>query len=217
MNQLSNDYIEQALELAKKSNKQAKKRHRLAKQQQRQAELNYQQSERLYLLEKSKMQPKFRVTAGEFLLTEPAFVNDPEQASEAKFLVDNGFNLEQRVVRIKLEVKQEAPFMRPSMLAAAIDESDDELLSMTSRVFFVALDSIEFGSAASQTSEQNFDLYLVYRDQTTLPVVLKFKVTQQHDVRLLRWGVEHVDTAFAVSRHTQSPLTSARVCEGLFL
>jgi len=220
MNQPSNDYIEQALLLAKKNNKHARKRNRLAKKQQRQSELNYQQSERLYLLEKSKMQPRFRVTASEFLLSEPDFVNDPEQAGEAKFLVDNGYSVEQRVVRIKLEVKQEAPFMRPSMVVAtkARNDNDDErILSMTSRIFFIALDSIELESAASEAAEHRFNLYLLYYDQTTLPVVLKFKVTQQQESRLLRWEVEHIDTAFALSRDQKSALCVAKTCEQLFV
>ena len=220
MNQPSNDYIEQALLLAKKNNKLVRKRNRLAKKQQRQSELNYQQSERLYLLEKSKMQPRFRLTVGEFLLNKPDFVNDPEQAGEAKFLVDNGLNIDQRVVRIKLEVKQEAPFMRPSMVVATNtgnDNHDEQILSMTSRIFFVALDSIEFDSAASDATEHCFNLYLLYYDQTTLPVALKFKVTQQHDSRLLRWEVEHIDTAFALSRHQQNTLCIAKNCEQLFV
>lgn len=219
MTQPDNDYIEQALLLAKKSNKQSKERNRLARKQQRQAELNYQQSERLYLLEKSKMQPIFKLTAGEFLLNEPDFVNDPEQASEAKFLVDNGFSIEQRVVRVKLEVKYEAPFMRPSMVVAKAGNgsADERLLSIAPRVFFAALDSIELGSATRQSTEHRFDLYLIYHDQTTLPVALKYKVTQQHDSRLLRWQVEHIDTAFALSRDEQSALTIAHSCEQLFI
>lgn len=220
MNQPSNDYIEQALLLAKKNNKHARKRNRLAKKQQRQAELNYQQSERLYLLEKSKMQPRFRVTAGEFLLNKPDFVNDPEQAGEAEFLVDNGFSIEQRVVRLKLEVKHEAPFMRPSMVVAnraGKGQDDERILSMTPRIFFTALDSIALESAASNATEHRFNLYLLYYDQTTLPVAHKFKVTQQHDSRLLRWEVEHIDSAFALSRHQENALSMAKNCERLFV
>ncbi len=220
MNQPSNDYIEKALLLAKKNNKYARKRNRLAKKQQRQSELNYHQSERLYLLEKSKMQPRFRLTASEFLLNKPDFVNNPEQASEAKFLVENGFNIEQRVVRFKLEVKQEAPFMRPAMVVAAKAgnaQDNERILTMTSRIFFAALDSIELESTENTAAEHRFNLYLVYYDQTTLPVALKFKVTQQHDSRLLRWEVEHVDTAFALSRHEKNALNMSKACEQLFI
>ena len=123
MNQLNSDQTQQALLLLSKSNRLNKKRNLLIKKQIHQSELDYQQAERLYLIEKSKLQPSFKLLATEFLLNEPDFVNDPEHAMEANFLVENGFKVDQRVLRFKLTISGDNPFMRLSLVTRKLKHS----------------------------------------------------------------------------------------------
>jgi len=238
MTQLDNEQIHHVLSLINKNIKQAKRRNRLLKEQNLQSQLDYQQSARLYLIEKSRMQPLFKLTVNEFLLNKVDYVNDPEHAAEAKFLIDFGYAIDQRLLRIKLTVKGDGTVLHPSLVAKtfenkAADQSsvlngnliesveqaeplNECLLSMTSRTFFVAVDSLDITLSKDKSLDHSFDLYLVYRDQTTLPVVLKYIIKQQSDSRLLRWENEHVDTMFVESRKTLKLLKNSFFCEQLF-
>jgi len=232
MNQLNSDQTQQALLLLSKSNRLNKKRNLLIKKQIHQSELDYQQAERLYLIEKSKLQPSFKLLATEFLLNEPDFVNDPEHAMEANFLVENGFKVDQRVLRFKLSISGDNPFMRLSLVTRKLkhsgidnkehriaDESftNDCLLSFGQGIFFIAVNSVDFDVNSEISVSQSFELYLVYQDQTTLPVVLKYCLNQQVDSTLLRWEVDHVDTVFVSSRAEFKHLDSSFRCDQLFI
>ena len=117
MNSLDSETIQQAIELFSDRNRQAKRQNRLTKKQLARSKLDHQQAERLYLLEKSKLQPSFKLTVSEFLLNKPDFINDPEQAMEADFLVKGGFAVDQRILRFKLSNKGNDNFMRPCLVA----------------------------------------------------------------------------------------------------
>jgi len=206
------DYIEQALQIAKKSNKQARKQNRLAKRQYQQSVLNYEQAERQYLIEKSKMQPTFRLSATEFLMCEPDFMNDPEQASEAKYLSELGVEVDERVLRIKVKVSGDAEYMRPSIvIAKSGNQVDERAFSMTELICFVQVDQIDMPKGSNATL-----LYLVYRDKTTLPVVHKYQLAQQEKSALRRWDAVHIDTIYAPSNKNFSDLNNSTNCAMLF-
>ncbi len=206
-------YADAAISVLNERNKLARKHNRLGKRQHQQAVLNYEQAERQYLIEKAHLQPSFRLSATEMLSSEPDFVNDPEQATEAKFLADKGVKVDQRVIRLKLHVKGEAEYLRPSLVIQASDKNidDERTLSMTDLLYFVELDNV--GLSGEPLS---FLAFFVYRDKTTLPVVHKFRLTQQRESSLLRWEAEHLDTAFAKSHKVIKNLNNTDGCAALF-
>jgi hypothetical protein len=210
--QLLADDITQAMALIKESNQHARKRNKLAKRQHRQSVLDYEQAERQYLIEKSNLQPKFKLSVTEFLTCEPDFVNDPEQASEAKYLSEQGVGLEQRVLRLKLDTKGDADYMRPSIVISNANKTADQRAhSMTDLIYFAEVANI-------MTADEGgcITVFLVYRDKTTLPVIHKFRLTPNHDLALPRWDTVPLDTAF-VGSHKDSPsLNSSTACAQFF-
>jgi hypothetical protein len=204
--------IAQATALIKESNKHARKRNKLAKRQHRQSVLDYEQAQRQYLIEKSRLQPKFRLSVTEFLTCEPDFVNDPEQASEAKYLSEQGVGLEQRVLRLKLDAKGDAGYMRPSIVISNANKTADQRAhSMTDLIYFA-----EVANIVVADDDGCITVFLVYRDKTTLPVIHKYQLTPNHDLALPRWDAVHLDTAF-VGSHKDSPsLNSPTACAQFF-
>lgn len=204
---------EEAIQLFKESNKQARKRNRLAKRQYKQSVLNYEQVERQYLIEKSRLQPTFKLSVTEFLTCEPDFVNDPEQAGEAKYLADSGIGVDERVLRIKLQVKNDAEYMQPSIVIQKTESnvSDERTLAMSDLLYFVPVDSVLVSSDKS-----GMELFLVYRDKTTLPVIHKYQLVQRYDSALLRWDVSHLDTVYVSSHKKLQSFNSASGCAALF-
>lgn len=207
-----NSNLKEALSIVRESNKHARKRNRLAKLEYQQSVLNYEQAERQYLLEKSSLQPSFRLSVTEFLTCEPDFVNDPEQASEAKYLSDLGIGVDERVLRIRIRVVGEADYLRPSIVmeTQAEGEKDQRAYSMTELIYFFPVDSIGMADRSGSM------VYLVYRDKTTLPVIHKFRLTQQQDSALSRWDAVHLDTAYAMSHKSQSAFNYSAGCAVLF-
>jgi len=214
MNELFASHAEKVLLAIKENNKQARKRNRLAKRAYRQSVLNYEQAERQYLLEKSRLQPSFRLTATEFLACKPDFMNDPEQAGEAKYLADLGVKIDERVLRLTFGVKGDAEYMRPSLVIKKLDKAaaDDKVYAMSELLYFATFNNIEINQEALC-----FFAYLVYRDRTTLPVVHKYRLTQEPDSALRRWEVAHLDTAYATSHKASLRLDSAHGCAALFV
>jgi len=204
--------IDDALALFKEHNKHARKRNRLAKKQYQQSVLNHEQVERQYLIEKSRLQPSFRLSATEFLMCEPDFVNDPEQASEAKFVSGFGIELDERVLRIKLHVKGDAEYMRPNLVIPRSNEQqgDEHAYAMSELIYFVDVDSVQVSKAGS------LDVYLVYQDKTTLPVIHKYQLVQRNDSTLPRWDASHVDTVYAASHKNVLSYKNSAGCEALF-
>jgi len=206
-------YADATLSALKERNKQARKRNRLGKRQHQQAVLNYEQAERQYLIEKAHLHPSFRLSATEMLSSEPDFVNDPEQAAEAKFLADKGVKVDQRVIRLKLHLKGQAEYLRPSLVIRASEKNtdDERILSMTDLLYFVELNNVDLSG-----EPHSFLAFFVYRDKTTLPVVHKLQLTQQSESTLLRWEVGHLDTAYAKSHKVIKNLNNADGCAALF-
>jgi len=203
------DELQTLVSVLHKGNKLARKRNRIAKQEYRQSVLNYEQVERQYLIEKSRLQPTFRLSVTEFLTCEPDFVNDPEQASEVKFLFDRGVGIDQRILRIKITVKGDAEYMQPSMVIPLLqDEEDERAYAMSDLLYFVPVDRLE-------VNDPQLETYLVYRDKTTLPVIHKYRFDQRTDSTLLRWDVAHLDTAYADSH--LSKFNNISNCSALFL
>jgi len=186
-------YIEQAIPVLKESNKQARKRNRLAKQQYKQSVLNYEQVERQYL--------------------EPDFVNDPEQAGEAKFLADLGVGVDERVLRVKLQVKNDAQYMQPSIVIqkAEQNERDERIIAMSDLLYFMPVNSVYIPE-----EKPCIDVFFVYRDKTTLPVIHKYQFVQRHDSALLRWDVSHLDTVYVSSHKDLQSFDTAAGCAAFF-
>ena len=204
--------LEETLTVFEQSNKYARKRNKIAKQQLRQSELNYEQVERQYLIEKSHLQPIFKLSVTEFLTCEADFLNDPEQATEAKFLSGVGIGVDERVLRIVLDVKGDAVYMQPSVVVGKTKPVDDEqAFSMTSKLYFVAIDQVSIDQSVSELT-----LYLVYRDKTTLPVIHKYKLVKRADSTLLRWDAMHLDTVYVSSHKKISRLKNAVGCAEYF-
>lgn len=206
----------------KKSNKIAAKHYRLAKHQYQQSALNYELAERQYLIEKSALQPRFRLSVSEFLTCEPDFVNDPEQASEAKFLSEFGVANDQRALRIKVHVKGDAPYMRPQIVIKKLPDrgserldnqalGNDRIYKMTESTYFIDVASMDLTATANSTVA-----YFVYRDRTTLPVLHKYRLRQRQDSALLRWDAIHLDTLYANSNQDLQGLHTAEGCAALF-
>jgi len=208
-----NTNLKKALTVFKESNKHARKKNIIAKQQLKQSLLNYEQVERQYLIEKSHLQPIFKLSITEFLTCEPDFLNDPEQATEAKFLSGVGIGSDERVLRIQLDVKGDEVYMQPSIVIGKNNPVDDEqAFDMTDKLYFVAVEQVTVDQ-----STKELDVYLVYRDKTTLPVIHKYKLVKRTNSNLLRWDALHLDTVY-VSSHKKMPLLkSATGCEGYFI
>ncbi|MFT6407153.1 MAG: hypothetical protein ACJAQ6_000563 [Arenicella sp.] len=209
--------IEQVLTVVNKSNKHAAKRNRLARRQHRQSVLAYEQAERQYLIEKSNLQPSFRLLVTEFLTCEPDFVNDPEQASEAKYLAQLGVGVDQRVLRFKLGVSGDANYMRPSIVfskkvfSKKDKAADQRAYSMTDLIYFVEVANVDVSDA-----DGCLTIFLVYRDQTTLPVIHKYLLTPNHNLALPRWDAVHLDTVYTGSHKDSSSLNSSVACAEFF-
>lgn len=195
-------------------NKSARKRNRLAKRQLRQDELNYEQLERQYLMEKSNLQPSFKLSVSEFLLSEPDFLSDPEVASEAAYLIDQGFDVEESILRIRVQLIGGGECRRPSLVIARTQsmEPDERVYSMSEGLYFIRLAEINIAKHAPE-----FISYFVYRDKTTLPVVHKYQVAQLENSTLRRWEVSHLDTIFASSHKGLSALNHSLGCADLFV
>jgi len=206
--------IEEVMPVLKETNNQARKRNRLAKKQYQQSKLNYEQVERQYLIEKSRLQPTFRLSVTELLVCEPDFVNDPEQASEAKFLDDRGIKKDQRALRIKVQVKGDAQYMQPSIVIEKTKKSndDDRMMAMNDLLYFIDVSRV----VVREGDTPYMDVFFVYRDKTTLPVVHKYKIVQRYDSALLRWDVSLLDTIFVSSHKGLHSLNNAEQCAALF-
>lgn len=215
MSEASKTAVMQSLvEALNRSNKLSKRRNKLAQKQYHQSLVDYEQAERLYLIEKSKLQPSFRIEVTEFLLCEPDFMNDPEQAGEAKFLSLHGVDLETRVLRIQLHVRGEKSYMRPSIvtdLKNVVEGSDERLISMSESLYFLPVQDLAFTEKLGTSK-----FFLVYRDKTTLPVIHRYRLTQQPDSDLRRWSVEHLDSVFAKSNERFSNFHSSELCANIF-
>lgn len=208
------ELMQSMVDALERSNKLSKRRNKLAKKQYQQSLADFEQAERLYLIEKSKVQPVFRLDVTEFLLCEPDFMNDPEQAGEAKFLKQRGVSLDSRILRIQLHVRGEKSYMRPSLVTSLVNadkSSDERLMSISETLYFLPVDSLRFTEELGTSS-----LFLVYRDKTTLPVIHRYRLTQQPDSDLRRWNVEHLDSVFAKSDERFSNFRVSSLCEGLF-
>ncbi len=185
----------------------------MLKKQYAQSLLAYEQTERLYLLEKSKLQPSFTLSVTEFLLCEPDFMNDPEQASEAQFLTGQGIKSEERVVRFRFSVKGGADYLRPSLVLGLKDEQkfDDCAFAMNELLYFAPVDRLKFVK-----DSDSFVVYFVYRDKTSLPIVLKYRISKREGSSLLRWETDHLDTIYGMTHHRLSLLKKFTGCEALF-
>ncbi len=196
----------------KKANKHARKRNKLMTKQYQQSLLDHELAERRYLIEKSALQPKFTLVVTEFLTCEPDFVNDPEQASEAKFLADHGVGAEQQALRFRVEAKGGADYMRPNIVIKQLGEQADErAYCMSERTFFIDVASLDLSESATSTVA-----YFVYRDRTTLPVVHKYRLNQRTGSALLRWDATHVDTVYVKSDQMSAPINTSDECAELF-
>ena len=197
----------------KKQSTHAKKQNLLSAEQLQQNQLKMEQTERLYLLEKSKLQPKFKLSVTEFLLCEPDFMADPEQASEAKFLTDLGIKVDERVLRFQVSVVEKGEYLRPRLVIKRGHQKNgkDLALCMNERLYFLS-----FNALSSKKDYDAFDTFWVYQDQTTLPVLQKFHVSQQKDSKLTRWNAAHQDTVYALAKHAAKTLNSAKGCSELF-
>lgn len=213
VSELLNNHLEKILEVAKKSNKHAAKRNRLAKRKHRQSVLNYEQAERQYLIEKSRLQPTFSLSVTEFLACDPDFFNDPEPASEAKYIASLGVVVDEQVLRIKVHVKGEAEYLQPSLVIkkAGADVQDERVDSMSKLLYFAPMSDIHIDEHT-----HSIDVYFVYFDITTLPVIHKYQLTKQKKSALQRWDVVHLDTIYATSDKQLSLLNSAAGCAALF-
>ncbi len=212
--ELSKDDLKKIAKALKKANKLARKRNRLARQQYQQSVLDYELAERQYLIDKSALQPRFRISITEFLSSEPDFINDPEQASEAKFLSECGVAYDSRALRIKVHVKGDAPYMRPRVVIKQRSQEqikDERVFSMTELIHFIDVDSLDVPKGEKSTTA-----FLVYRDRTSLPVLHKYRLTQRQDAALLRWDAEHLDTLYANTQHDLRELNTSTGCEALF-
>lgn len=204
--------LQQVIETFKESNEHAQRRNELAQKELHQSKLNYEQVERQYLIEKSRLQPIFRLSATEFLSCEPDFLNDPEQATEAKFLADAGIGVDERVLRISMEVTGEGVYMQPSLVIGKVsNDADEQAMSMTDKLYFITVEQ-----AAIDESNNSLDVYLVYRDKTTLPVIHKYQLVKRSGSTLLRWDPMHMDTYYVSSHTHRNRLKKAEGCAEFF-
>lgn len=205
--------IKKLISAQKKRNKLAKRHNKLAEAQLEHQKNAFEQTERLYLIEKSKLQPRFKLNVSEFLLCEPNYMNDPEQAGEAKFLTDLGFKVDERILRFHVNVIEKEPYLRPRLLVGQKENERDNdfAFSLTDKLYFLPFDLL-----STKADETAFDVYFVYQDQTTLPIVQRHRISQQQGSSLMRWNSAHEDTVFTLSKQTLSNLDSAEGCALLF-
>jgi len=165
-------------------------------------------------------------------------MNDPEQAGEAKFLKDLGVKIDERVLRFQVNLEQKGQYLRPRLIIdpdiiesdiieseGAVTESvvnegagkhntesnHDLAVSMHDRLYF-----LPFKQLSENTQHNAFHVYWVYQDQTTLPVIQKYSITQQKNSSLMRWNAVHEDTVFALSKQKPESFNSAEKCKLLF-
>jgi len=209
--QKNDDLVKQMSAIAsalEESNQLTRKKNRIAKRQHKQSKLNYEQVERQYLIEKSALQPLFSVSVSEFLTCEPDFVNDPEQASEVKFLAEQGVGVDERVIRVSMKVKGEAPYMQPSLVVRGFDTCERGTqcaYAMSDLLYFIPAKNIK-----TQDANQQIDAYWVYKDRTTLAVLHHYQFTKRKGATLLRWDIAHLDTAYVASHRHKSSFNYAK-------
>ena len=208
--------LESLVKAQKKHIKHLKQKNRLARSKIEQDSLRFEQTERLYLLEKSKLQPSFKLSVTEFLLCEADFMNDPEQAGEAKFLKDLGIEIDERVLRFQVNLEEKGQYLRPHLVIDRDDiENDHDLhdlaFSMHDRLYF-----LPFSRLSDNSNKSAFDAYWVYQDQTTLPVIQKYSIAQQKESSLMRWNAVHEDTIFGLTKQKSKSFNSSETCKVLF-
>ena len=205
--------IEELIAAQKRRNKLAKKQNKLAAAELKHKQYTFEQTERLYLIEKSRLQPKFKLNVTEFLLCEPDYMNDPEQAGEAKFLTDLGFDIDERILRFQISLVEKENYLRPRLIVGQTNNKtdDDYAFSLTDKLYFLPFDLL------SMTPRKTaFDCFFVYQDQTTLPVVQRYRASQRPGSSLMRWNASHEDTVFSFSKDSLASLSSAVGCASLF-
>ena len=205
--------IEELIAAQKRRNKLAKKQNKLAAAELKHKQYTFEQTERLYLIEKSRLQPKFKLNVTEFLLCEPDYMNDPEQAGEAKFLTDLGFDIDERILRFQISLVEKENYLRPRLIVGQTNNKtdDDYAFSLTDKLYFLPFDLLTM-----TTRKTTFDCFFVYQDQTTLPVVQRYRVSQRPGSSLMRWNASHEDTVFTISKDSLASLSSAVGCASLF-
>jgi len=110
-------------------------------------------------------------------------------------------------------VKGDTVYMQPSIVIAKTKLADNEqAFDMTDKLYFVAVDQVKVDQLAG-----SLDVYLVYRDKTTLPVIHKYKLTKRPDSTLLRWDAIHLDTIYVSSHKKLSQLKNSAGCAKYFL
>lgn len=200
--------LHSANDLLFKNNDLKEQRNELEKQKYIQTVLDYEQRERQFLIEKSKLQPRFRLKASELLLCEPDFVNDPEQASEASFLVKQGVQIDERVLKLRIESKDSAQYTHPCVLYCFDVQAGGQAYALSSNTYFINL------HGAEQSFSMN--IYFVYKDSTTLPVIHKYHLMKGFEGALQRWSVEHVDTVFTSTAAKGALINTVESAEAFF-
>lgn len=195
------------------ANHVARKANRMAKKQYQLSLLEYEQRERQYLIEKSALQPTFKVSATEVLVCEPDFVNDPEQASEASFVLANDVGIDHRVLRIRIDAKGDAEYRRPCLFYSINPEQQSNGLAyaFSTNTYFVALEGHN-----NDVHINSVVIYFVYKDKTTLPVIHQYVLTKDDVSALQRWQVSHQDTVYTTTHSLSLVFDSVSVCESLF-
>jgi len=196
--------------------------HALKKKQQIQAQREFVQAERLYLIEKAQLQPVFTATARGFITPSDDF-EAPDDVWDEDAFIARHFS-EPDLFGIKLTFRQKGTVLfsheklifdraiKPKdRIGSGGNEAYVALDEKEKPVYIIPLDELPSGSESAE-----FFVYFIYKDLTTLSVVMKYRVFPAIKDDANFWSIENVDTCYANAYHEELALNSVVGCEDLF-
>lgn len=197
--------------------------HNLDDKKLKQAQLEFIQAERLYLIEKAQLQPVFKATARAFITPAEDQQLQDEVWDEDAFIAKH-FS-EPNLLGVKLSFRQKGSALfshervvfdrsnRPSDRDGS--DSNESYVALDEKekpVFIVPLDEIASGEAG-----QEFVVYYIYKDLTSLSVVLKYRVFRAIENDANFWSIKNLDICFTNAYQDDLQLNSVEGCEALFV
>lgn len=187
-----------------------------------QAQLEFTQAERLYLIEKAQLQPVFKASARAFITPAKDQQAQDDVWDEDAFIAKHFREPDLFGVKLSFRQKGSALFSHERVVfdrshrppERAGSENNESYVALDERekpVYIIPLDELPNGD-----SSQDFVVFYIYKDLTSLSVVMKYRVYRTVEVDANFWSIENLDICFTNAYQEDLELDSVKGCEKLF-
>ncbi len=202
--------------------KLTKSKQALDQKQQLQAQLEFVQAERLYLIEKAQLQPIFKAVARPFITPPLDYEFQDEVWDEDAFIAKHFKEPDLFGVKLTFRQKGNTLFSHERVIFDRSSHPSDRTGSHSNEayvtldekekpVYIIPLDELPGGN-----STQQFVVYYIYKDITSLSVVMKYRVSPAIEGDANFWSINNLDICFSNAYHQERQLDSVENCESLF-